>query len=500
VALFLCLVARFWHPVYGFTAFLQLDSSYDSKKIAAFREQPVYVFRDAGGYDGLAYGQIAYHPLLNAAELRPAIDNLAYRARRILPPALAWTLAAGDPAHIVQVYVLLNVAAWLVLAALLWRLLAVQDLRSWLAWAGVLFSAGALASVREALTDLVALVVVAAGMISLERGRRGWALGWFAAAGLCRETALAALPGLWTRPWFSWPNARRSLGAMAPLAAWILYIRWRVGPASQGWGNFNGLPAAGLIEKWRAAFAAFAHPPSDPTLAWTTLLATLGLSAQALFLLLRPQSGEPWWRIGASNVAMMLFLGTAVWEGFPGAAQRVLLPMSLAFFVLACRRRAHLAWLLAGNLSVFAGLTYLRDIPPRSREVAAIRHGADACIVRVADGWYGAERGRGHLWAWSQGPGHVDIDAWPLAPRTWRIEFSLCSLVPRNVSIQENGAELWRGAVGTVPIRVAIPFRAANGGARLDFLTDQPAVLENSGPGARRIAFELYDAHVELTE
>jgi hypothetical protein len=53
---------------------------------------------------------------------------------------------------------------------------------------------------------------------------------------------------------------------------------------------------------------------------------------------------------------MMLCLGTAVWEGFPGAATRVLLPLNLAFNLLAHRVRAGLGWLLAGNLTVFAGL------------------------------------------------------------------------------------------------------------------------------------------------
>jgi hypothetical protein len=41
ILVFLVLVGRFWHPVYGFTAFLQLDSSNDEVKIAAFKQFPV---------------------------------------------------------------------------------------------------------------------------------------------------------------------------------------------------------------------------------------------------------------------------------------------------------------------------------------------------------------------------------------------------------------------------------------------------------------------------
>ena len=40
VALFLWLMLRIWHPVYGFTAFLQLPASGDTLRIAAFRQIP----------------------------------------------------------------------------------------------------------------------------------------------------------------------------------------------------------------------------------------------------------------------------------------------------------------------------------------------------------------------------------------------------------------------------------------------------------------------------
>jgi hypothetical protein len=498
VVLFLALVARFWHPVWGLTAFVQLDASYDDKKIAAFHTQPVYVYRDTGPYDGVAYSQIAYDPLLGAPELRTAVDNLAYRARRILLPALAWALAGGNPAWIIQVYVLLNIGVWLVLAWLLWRLLAVDDFRSWLAWVGVLFSAGALISVRESLTDLLALMLLTAALLAVERGRRGWAVGWLAAAGLARETALAALPGLWTQPWLSWANVRRTLIALAPLAAWIGYIHWRVGPASQGWTNFTW-PVAGFVEKWRASVAAVVHPPSDWALAWTTLLATGGLTVQAAYLLLRPQTREPWWRLGAAFAGMMLLLGTPVWEGYPGAALRVLLPMTLAFFVLARRRHASLAWLCAGSLTVFSGLVSLRDVPLDLREISGVRHGDEACIVRVARGWFDCEQTSKHIWAWSQGDAGLEIQAWPFAERTWRLEFSVRSLVPRTVTVSQKGEELWRGAVGAQRTQVSVPFRAAAGGASLEFSTDAPAVLENGHADARLVAFALYDPRVVLT-
>src|SRR5690606_37939124 len=83
VALFVALVARFWHPVFGFTVFFQLDAWSSEHAISAFRDLPVYVHPEAGGYDGLFYAQIAHDPTLRDSELSGAVDDLPYRARRI---------------------------------------------------------------------------------------------------------------------------------------------------------------------------------------------------------------------------------------------------------------------------------------------------------------------------------------------------------------------------------------------------------------------------------
>ncbi|MSU23367.1 MAG: hypothetical protein EXS32_06025 [Opitutus sp.] len=502
---FLTLIGRFWHPVYGFTALIQLDAPNDNLKIAAFREWPVYVHRDTGGYDGLYYAQIAYHPALNAAELAPAMDNFAYRARRILPPALAWLLAGGQPAWIVHVYSVLNIAAWLALAGLLWRLLAIEEARGWpelcrgwLAWMGVLFSAGALASVRLALTDLVALVILAAGLFAVERGRWRTTTAVLAAAGLARETSLLAVAGAWERPWFSWRNFRRTLAVAAPLAAWLAYVRWRVGPADAGLANFT-LPVAGLIEKWRAVLDALSTV-NDQSIAWTTLLATLALTVQAAFFLTRLRPDDRWWRIGASYTAMMLCLGTAVWEGFPGAAARVLLPLTLAFNLLAHRTHARLVWLLAGNLSVFAGFVALRDVPVNSGEIATLRSGSLACIARVGEGWAGAEHHGRHVWSWASQRGTLTLEAWPKNSAQLRVDFALRSLTPRTVVIRQDGREIWRGDIGVNLSAHTVPLEVTAGRATLEFSTDTPGVPEGPGADARVLAFALYNPRLTVAQ
>jgi hypothetical protein len=498
VAVFLVLVARFWHPVYGFTSFIQLDSSNDQVKIAAFREHPVYVYRDTGGYDGLYYAQIAYHPLLDSPELAPAIDNLSYRARRILPSALAWTLAAGNPAGIVHVYSLLNVAAWLGLALILWHLLAVNSARGWLAWAGVLFSAGVLSSVRLALTDLIALTILAGALLAAERQRRGWAIGALALSGLARETSLVALAGLVERPWWSWRNLGRAILAVAPLAMWVLYVNWRVSGTAGGLYNFSW-PGSGYIWKWRSIVAAWPHEP-ERLLVWTTVLATLGLTTQAAFFLFHRQPGDRWWRVGLGYTALLLCLGQPVWDGFPGAATRVLLPLNLAFNVLAHRTRASLGWLLVGNLTVFAGLLALGSVPHGHRELAAVRSGGTACVARLDQGWYSVESSWRHTWAWSDATSRLELITWGQRSQPVVFEFFLRSLTPRTLSIRDDQGEIWHGTVGPQKMKVTVNSRLVSGHGRLEFSSPEPAAVELPERGGRSLAFALYDARLLLPE
>jgi hypothetical protein len=499
VALFLTLVARFWHPVYGFTALIQLDAPNDDLKLTAFRELPVYVYRNNGGYDGLYYAQIALAPSLRDPQLPGAIDNLSYRARRILPPAIAWFLGAGRAPWIIRIYPLLNIVAWFALAVLLWRLLAVDTLRGWIAWAGVMFSAGALVSVRLALTDLVALAILTGALYAAERNRRSTALGTLAAAALARETSLLGLAGLAERPWVSWKNIARALVALAPLAAWLAYIRWRLGPSDQGWDNLT-VPGAGFVEKWQAALAA-TQTLGDKLLAWTTVLATLGLTAQAALVVAQPRLDDRWWRVGAAYVGLMMFLGTAVWEDHPGAAMRVLLPLTLAFNVLADRFRAPLLWLIVGNLGVFAGLLAWRDTPFATQELAVARHGNVAAIARPGAGWFPLEEHGRHRWQWTSARGSVVFEAWPRTqPVSLHLDFALRSPAPRTVILRQEDRELWRADIGATLSTHHADLDVTPGRGSVEFSTDTPGISEGPAPGARTLAFALYDLRMTVTE
>jgi hypothetical protein len=500
VAAFAVLAGRFWHPYYGFTRFVQLDEADARSGISEIREHPVFTYAGFNGYDGAAYTQIAFHPGLDSPELQPALGNVPYRARRILGSALAWVFAGGDPARIANTYASLNLAVWLALAVLLWRVLPVTDGRSFCAWAGVLFSAGALHAVRLALTDLLAATLIAAAIAWSERGRAAGGLVVLAVSGLARETALAGVVAFWRGPWTSaraWVgNFARAGLVMIPLLAWIAYVRWKAGPAPQGFGNFSW-PVIGWVEKWGEIVRDYGLHPEFRWLTTTTLLALIGLTAQAAYFLSRWRVGNPWWQAGAGGVAMMVMLGTAVWEGHPGAATRVLLPMGVAFAVVAVRERAAWGWVVTGSLTVFSGVLALWHVPEAPREIASGRSDSGAYVARIDTGWFGVERHRTTAWSWSGSGAQLEIETAPRATQPLRVRLKLRGITPRDVDVLSGATVVWRGAVGERPAWVE--FEATpqeRGRLRLELRAAAPPVRENDHPDARALGFALYGVEV----
>ena len=502
VAAFAGLVGRFWHPYYGFTKFLMLDEGAARTGVHELRDYPIYVYHGETGYDGHYYAQIAFHPGLDAPDIAGGIDNLSYRARRILGSALAWALAGGVPARIADTYAALNLGVWLVLAGLLWRLLAVNDWRSWLAWAGLLFSAGALHSVRLALPDLLGTTLLAAMMLLAERPRPGGALGALALAGLARETTLAAVVSLWHGPWLApraWlRNVGRAMLVAMPLALWLVYVRTKAGPLDSGVYNFSW-PVCGWVEKGVASvYDLFVLPDYFRWLGVTTLFAFAGLTAQAIYFLRRPDVDDATWRLGAVYVAMMLGLGTSVWEGQPGAAARVLLPLSLAFAVRTVRCRASLAWLLAGNLAVFSGVLALWNVPTTARELAAGRTGGSAYLVQLGEGWFGTEHAQSHAWAWSADRSELDLKFWAPGRDPVRVSLALRSLAPRPLEIRQEGRVVWHGEIGSPLQRIEFDLRRpATGATKLEFVASGEPVRESGGADARPLSFAVYDVRMD---
>jgi len=227
---------------------------------------------------------------------------------------------------------------------------------------------------------------------------------------------------------------------------------------------------------------------------------------QWLFFALRPRWGEPWWRIGAAYAVLMVFLGDAVWEDYPGAALRVLLPMTLAFNLLAPRGRRWLWLLVLGNLSVVLCSDTLRAPGRDSAQVTGPRElrivepaGQVVEVMFDETEWYWPEKSRFEFWRWARASASVTIrNPQPFAVVA-NVTFTLKGNDERRVVVKAGGKELWSG--GSVRERRTVKLRALRlepGDTVLRFETDRPPMLPPNGD-QRGVTFSLRDFTVELT-
>jgi hypothetical protein len=493
IVFFAWLVGRHWHPYYGFTDLIQMDRESLATSLPELRTAPIYTY--PGGYDGHYYAQLAARPMADDPAL--AIDNIVYRGRRILLSWVAWAMAGGDSVAAVRTYAWLNLVVWGALAALAWRILPPSDWRSTVAWAGLLFSAGALHSVRLGLTDLLALLFVAAAGWLIERGRRGTAAALLGLGGLARETSLLAAAALWPRrgaPRADWIRvAGWAACAAVPLAAWLWHLRRTHGLVEPGLSNLN-LPVSGWVGRWIELGRGFSG--TDRWTFFTALLVHVGLSVQLAYIILRHRWDDAWWRIGAAWGLLMLLIGSAVWEGYPGAAARVLLPLGLAFNILAVRQRASLGWLVAGNLSVVAGVFALWSVPHDLNELSAGHCAHGSYIVHTDKQWYGVETGRGRAWAWCARQGALEIDCWPRRDAVAPLRMQLKGFTPRPVEILQERRVIWKGEATTQVREIVLPaVNFVNGRARLEIRSATAPGRESDA--GRELGFAVYGLAVD---
>ena len=333
----IAMVALRWDARTGFTSLLAFGGPKFEQRLPVLRSLPIAEDK-ATGYDGQFGAQLAVAPDPRTPELQAALDNPAYRARRI---ALAWTahlIGGGNPWAVLQVYALQNLAGWLGLAWLMWReLRPVPDARAAAIWASCLLTVGALDCVRLSLTDLLAVFLLALAVRALATGRPWAAAGAFAVAGLTRETSLLGAAALWPP---GKPSGRARLRAaallacsLAPLLAWTVWLALNVSREGALGRNNLAWPGFGLVRHCSLCVVHLAHGDFDSrqTLG---LIGALGLGYQSLHLLLRPRWSEAWWRIGSGFALLFWVLGDDVWKGY-WAAARALLPMTFAFNLLA---------------------------------------------------------------------------------------------------------------------------------------------------------------------
>ena len=499
IAGFMLLIGRYWNPYYGFTALLQADPVTESLLPASLRDTPLFIHPVTGRYDGVYYAQIATSPALRDPALVEAVDDLGYRARRILLGAIAWVAGGGDAVRTVHVYAWLNVILWFVFAGLLWPVFPVETGgRALLGWAALLLASGTVASVRLALTDLAAVTLLAAALYQSEKGRSVASTVLLGVGGLARETTLLGVSTLLPGQGINFRAlARRgalALLAILPLAGWWWYLRSAAGSSSAGTANF-AWPLAGWVGRWNE-LVQVTRTEANHWLVAGAWLEAFALAVQMVYLLFRPQWRDPWWRLGGLFTLLGLCLGPAVMEGLPGAAARVLLPLTLVFNVLTFRRRAALPWLVLGNLSVIVGIWSLWAPPGEPHTLSAHATWNQSDVLETDARWSVAEWNSKWRWAWCNGAGGVNFRIWPWAPRA-RLELQVRGITPRPLEVWHNQVRVWRGQIGDRPQWIRLPELPVNrGNLKLELRSEAPTAADGAANTARDISFACYGARL----
>jgi hypothetical protein len=143
--------------------------------------------------------------------------------------------------------------------------------------------------------------------------------------------------------------------AAIPLVLWQDYlfsIYRRTTFANQ---NQLAAPFEGFIRKWETNIRGVMHQGiAGPSM--RSFVATAGLTAQAIYLIARSRThyASVWWRLALPYVVLMFLLHFVVWGGHPGAAMRVLLPITIAFNVLLASEATPRFWIwyVLGNAAL----------------------------------------------------------------------------------------------------------------------------------------------------
>ena len=364
MVVFLLEIAGFYSPGVGFTSMVRFGKDRESRVIPELRAVPRFIV-PGSGYDGQFYAQLAANPAPWKAEVRTALDNPPYRSGRIVSSVFAYALGGGNPAYAMHVYAAMNIVVWLVLAWLLLRWFPPGTAWDFACWAGILFSAGTMMSVCRALPDLSAFALMVAGLRLWETARPTAAAGVLGLAGLVRETSILAAAIVVEKPSTRQAVLRmvgRSALIAVPALALTLVLRHIAGKSHAAADNF-ALPFAAFVRRWILI-------GKDGVLRSAGVVATmLSIAVQVGFFASRLRLADARFRLGAVYVVLFAFTSDAIWEGYPGSAPRVLLPLLLAFNLALPRTPRLWPLLLLGNLSVVTGWHNLTH-PPKSADAS----------------------------------------------------------------------------------------------------------------------------------
>ncbi len=410
---------------------------------------------------------------------------------------MAWTaylFGLGEPDWVLNVFALQNVICWLLLAVLLWRWFPPTDLDRTFRWFGVLFSAGMLFSVCSALVDSPSVLLLALALKWWEEGRRWRATAVLACGGLAKETNLLGAAMLAPAAWRAWPEWLVSIGrallVALPLLLWYALLQWRFQDTGTlaGQRNFS-LPLVEFGDRWLTLLRALGDGSLSLKLLCLGIATHLSITVQAAFLLWRWRWSEAAWRLTVPFAVLALVLGSAVWEGFPGAASRVLLPLLFGFNLLVPTGRRWLPLLVLGNLTLWIMPATLPPPPLETNAVVRMDWPEGTSVSRDAEltlefprPWYAVEQQGGRRWRWSEADAPIVVHNPLTVPLELEIRGRWAADSPRVAAVMQGDTVWWREDLGRSPrdwrvAGVVVP----PGTSELRLVSDQPSSAGSAG-------------------
>ncbi len=511
-AFILATYAHIWSPAYGITRFIIIGHEFNQRGLAVYRATPKYMDPyppDRWGFDGQHYAQLALDPLLRDPQIKQAVDNPPYRARRILMPWLAWLLGLGRPFWVLNVYAALNPLFWIGFAVMMGWLFRPYGWAGLAGFAAMLLTCGVIESMRGSLTDFPAFVLMT---LAVMVGGTGGA-GVLALAGLTREVNVIGLAGLleFKPPWGAAlkKNIRLGLIAVLPLLLWLGYIAWRLRMHAAWDGDNLDWPMHAIGRK----FGEFIAVAGRGGIAWAqfyrdyefhALLTIIATLTQCLYLIMHREWGNRLWRMAAVFVPLFLCIGYPAWASH-FTVTRHALPLTLGFnLVLAMRpSRRWLIWFLLGNCFVPYGIfefsSYgLETLPRAEYAVVGAPVEESALGARFDRGWLAPETAVRKIWRWADGARATLVlsNAQP-QPVELQLAFDATSPAPRDLQVSVAGTVVWSGRLDYSLKSVRTQkFLLPPGETVVKFKTPQPAVVRGIDD-PRKLTFML--ASLELT-
>jgi hypothetical protein len=246
-------------------------------------------------------------------------------------------------------------------------------------------------------------------------------------------------------------------------------------------GEWTVLPYFALALGWWASRRAQPVPRLVP------LVIVLMAAGYYVVYLLSPHDLA--WHLDTSLVRLLLQLWPLVI-----VAWCLRWPEAAATTAGAPSRVRRLGW-WGANLGVAAGLLVALGGQLGAGEVALRRVGLGKVTLAWGEGWYSPESLGRQRWAWSRGEAQLRFAVDPSAAGgPQHVRFTLRSLGARRVAVTLGNRVVWSGAVAEVPVTVELKdLVLPEGETALVIASDQPPRAESAAPGARALAFAVYD-------